>query len=427
MCRGNRNFMNILVIGSGGREHSLCWSLRKSPNTKKLFCSPGNAGTNEIAEYVSLNGFEETAQFCLKERIDLVVVGQEAPLVDGITDFLESKGIKVFGPSKAASALEGSKIYMKDLCKEFNIPTAAYGAFRDINKAAEFINTMEPPIVVKADGLAAGKGVIIAESKNEAIKTVEEMFSGKFGDAGKSIVIEEFLEGEEVSFFALSDGENAIPFCSAQDHKKVGDGDTGPNTGGMGTYSPAPIMTEELENRVMKEIINPTLTAMKKRGTPFKGVLFAGLMITKNSPKLLEYNIRFGDPETQSMMLRLKSDLPTLLLASASGSIKDHEVKLYPHAAICVVMAANGYPGDYKKNTEIRNLEKISSFPKVVIFHAGTKLKNGKLLANGGRVLGICATGETIKEARDTAYNAIGKIDWPDGFYRHDIALKAVK
>ncbi len=419
--------MNILVIGSGGREHALCWSLRKSPNTKKLFCSPGNAGTNEIAEYVNLNGFEETAQFCLKEKIDLVVVGQEAPLVEGITDFLESRGIKVFGPSQAASALEGSKIYMKNLCKEFNIPTAAYAAFTDIDKATAFINTMEIPIVVKADGLAAGKGVIIAESKNEAIKTVEEMFSGKFGDAGKSIVIEEFLSGEEVSFFALSDGENAIPFCSAQDHKKVGDGDTGPNTGGMGTYSPAPIMTKELENRVMKEIINPTLAAMKKRGTPFKGVLFAGLMITKNSPKLLEYNIRFGDPETQSMMLRLKSDLPTLLYACAIGSIKNHKVELYPHATICIVMAAKGYPGDYKKNTEIRNLEKISTLSKVVVFHAGTKLENGKLLANGGRVLGVCATGETIKEARDTAYNAIDKIDWPYGFCRRDIALKVVK
>jgi len=421
--------MNILVIGSGGREHALCYALQKSPTTDKIYCLPGNAGTLELAECaeIELKDFSPIAEFCKSRKIALVVVGPEGPLVEGIADFLEGKGIAVFGPSKAAAQLEGSKNFTKNLCVKYNIPTAFYQSFTDVKEAIKFIETTDKRLVVKADGLAAGKGVIIPETKAEAIEAVHEIMGGKFGAAGKCIVIEEFLEGEEASFFALSDGKTAIKFGSAQDHKRAFDGDKGLNTGGMGTYSPAPIMTEDMDARVMREIIIPTIDAMRKEGTPFKGVLFAGLMITKDGPKLIEFNARFGDPETQVLMLRLESDLAELLLAAATGKLAGKEVKLADSAAVCVVMAAKGYPGEYQRGSEIQGLEIAAKEPGAVIFHAGTKKFGDKILADGGRVLGIAASGKNVAEAREIAYRAIAKINWPEGFYRSDIGAKVIK
>lgn len=421
--------MNILIVGSGGREHSLAWALKKSPLLTHLYIAPGNAGTATIAENIALavDDPKEVIDFCKKHAIDLVVIGPEAPLANGLTDALEAQNIKVFGPSQKAAQVESSKGFTKRLCDKYNIPTAAYREFTDKNQAKAYIKQQGTPIVIKADGLAAGKGVIVAMDEEEALEAVETILGGKFGSAGASVVIEEYLEGEEVSFFALVDGERAIPFGSAQDHKRVGDGDTGPNTGGMGTYSPAPVFTSQLEAQVMREIVTPAVQGLKKDGMPYKGVLFVGLMITKNGPRLIEFNARFGDPETQVLMARLKSDILPLLLAVSEGNLQGKSVELHDNAALCVVMAAKGYPEHYEKGTVIKGLDKAGALPDVTVFHAGTKLSNGQFVADGGRVLGVTATGKTVLEAQKKAYNAVDAIDWQEGFCRRDIGWRAVK
>ncbi|NDF11586.1 MAG: phosphoribosylamine--glycine ligase [Proteobacteria bacterium] len=421
--------MHILLIGSGGREHALAYALKKSKQVGTLFALPGNAGIHSLCTPVDLKDTdaEGIIAFCKKETIGLVVIGPEAPLVAGLADKLEAAGIPVFGPSAKAAQLEGSKKFTKDLCKKYNLPTGAYDSFTDAASAKKYIDAQNSyPTVIKADGLAAGKGVIIAQNKAEAYKAIDEMFGGKFGDAGKLVVIEEFLDGEEASYFALSDGTTAIAFGSAQDHKRVGDGDTGPNTGGMGTYSPAPCVTKAIDEEVMRTIMQPAITAMKKEGMPFKGVLFAGLMLTKKGPKLIEFNARFGDPETQVLMLRLESDLVELMLACAKGNLEGKTVKLSSKAAVCVVMAAKGYPDTYVKNTEIKNIAQADQMEGVKVFHAGTKREAGKILAIGGRVLGVTAIGATVAEAQKRAYSAVDAIHWPEGFCRRDIAWRAI-
>jgi phosphoribosylamine--glycine ligase len=421
--------MNVLLIGSGGREHALAWALSQSPLLTALFCAPGNAGIAEVARCIPIDPANHGAiiEFCRKERIGLVVIGPEAPLVAGLGDALGEAGIRYFGPTKAAAKLEGSKGFAKDLCRAANIPTAAYGRFSDRAAAMKYLESQRLPIVIKADGLAAGKGVVIAATFNEAKAAVDACLSGAFGKAGAEIVIEEYLEGEEASFFALCDGLTALPLASAQDHKRVGDGDTGPNTGGMGAYSPAPVMTEEMTDRVMREIIKPTVAAMAERGTPFKGVLFAGLMITATGPKLIEYNVRFGDPETQVLMVRLRSDLLTALLATTDGVLSKFDLRWSDETALTVVMAANGYPGTPIRDTEIKGLEAAKQTPNVEIFHAGTRRDGARLLADGGRVLNVTGLGRNVAEARDAAYAAIAKIDWPGGFYRKDIGWRALQ
>jgi phosphoribosylamine--glycine ligase len=394
----------------------------------KLFCAPGNAGIAEVAECVPLDPADHAAviHFCRENQIALVVIGPEAPLVAGLGDALGESGVPYFGPTKAAAQLEGSKGFTKDLCRDANIPTAAYGRFTKRDAAQTYLASQGLPIVIKADGLAAGKGVVIATTRAEAEAAIDACLSGAFGAAGSEVVIEEFLEGEEASFFALCDGVTALPLASAQDHKRVGDGDTGPNTGGMGAYSPAPIMTREMTDRVMREIVMPTVKTMAARGTPFKGVLFAGLMITASGPKLIEYNVRFGDPETQVLMMRLKSDLLAALLATADGVLSNFDVRWSDDAALTVVMAANGYPGTPLRGTEIKGLDAAKLVPNVEIFHAGTRRDGARLLADGGRVLNVTGRGRTVAEARDAAYAAIEKIDWPGGFYRKDIGWRAL-
>src|SRR3954470_16602752 len=383
--------MNILLIGSGGREHALAWKLAASPLLTKLWCAPGNAGIAQEAECVPLNIADHAAviAFCKANNVDFVVVGPEAPLVAGIVDDLEAAGFKTFGPDKAAARLEGSKGFTKDLCKAHNIPTAAYERFTAAEPAKAYARKQALPIVIKADGLAAGKGVIIADTIAEAEAAIDMMFSGGLGEAGAEVVIEEFLLGEEASFFALCDGETAIPLASAQDHKRVFDGDKGPNTGGMGAYSPAPVMTPQMIKRTMDEIVTPTVRAMKEIGAPFRGVLFAGLMITQQGPKLIEYNVRFGDPECQVLMLRLMSDLVPALIAARDGQLKSFDLRWYDETALVVVMATKGYPGDYGKGSVIEGLDKAAALEGVGIFHAGTKAAGGKITANGGRVLGV--------------------------------------
>jgi phosphoribosylamine---glycine ligase len=421
--------MNVLLIGSGGREHALAWAIAASPLLKKLYCAPGNAGIAELAECVALdvNRHDDVIAFCRAQAIGFVVVGPEGPLVAGLVDDLTAAGIKAFGPSKLAAQLEGSKGFTKDLCAEFKIPTAAYQRFTAAAPAKAFVRQSNRfPIVIKADGLAAGKGVVIAETAAEADTAIDACFGGAFGSAGAEVVVEDFLVGEEASFFALSDGINILPLATAQDHKRVGDGDTGPNTGGMGAYSPAPVMTPAMIERTMAEIIRPTVIGMAKRGMPFKGVLFAGLMITDRGPQLIEYNTRFGDPETQVLLPRLKSDILTALIATADGALKAFDLRWRDDVALTVVMAANGYPGAYAKGSEISGLAAAAAMPGVEIFHAGTELKGGRVLANGGRVLNIAATGKTVAEARARAYAAIEKINWPEGFCRRDIGWRAV-
>jgi phosphoribosylamine--glycine ligase len=421
--------MNILLLGSGGREHALAWKLASSPWTDRLICAPGNAGIAKEAECVELDiaNHASVTAFCKALAIEFVVVGPEAPLVAGLVDDLEAAGIKTFGPSKAAARLEGSKGFTKDLCRANNIPTAAYERFTAAEPAKAYLRTQAMPIVIKADGLAAGKGVVIAEKLSDADAAIDMMFGGGLGQAGAEVVIEEFLAGEEASFFALCDGETAIPFASAQDHKRVGDGDTGPNTGGMGAYSPAPVMTLEMSARTMDEIILPTMRAMQRMGAPFKGVLFAGLMIARDGPKLIEYNVRFGDPETQVLMLRLMSDLLPALIASRDGQLKSFDLRWYPDAALTVVMAARGYPGEYQRGSAIAGLDAAGQVEGVEIFHAGTKASGGKILANGGRVLNVSARAKTVTEAQARAYRAIDRIEWPEGFCRRDIGWQAVK
>ena len=421
--------MNILLLGSGGREHALAWKMAASPLTDRLVCAPGNAGIAREAECVALDLADHAAVigFCRANAIDFVVVGPEGPLCAGIVDDLEAAGIKAFGPSRAAAQLEGSKGFTKDLCRSNGIPTAAYERFRAAEPAKAYVRARGAPIVIKADGLAAGKGVIVAQNLAEAEAAIDMMLGGGLGDAGAEVVVEEFLDGEEASFFALCDGDTAIPLASAQDHKRAFDGDTGPNTGGMGAYSPAPIVDAAMSARVMGEIVLPTLAAMKARGTPFKGVLYAGLMITAEGPKLIEYNVRFGDPECQVLMLRLMSDLVPALLASRDGVLKSLDLRWYREAALTVVMAARGYPGSYAKGSVIDGLDDAAAVAGVEIFHAGTKTEGGRILANGGRVLNVSALGGTVREARARAYEAISRIRWPEGFYRHDIGWRAVE
>jgi phosphoribosylamine--glycine ligase len=421
--------MNVLLIGSGGREHALALALRKSPLLDKLFAAPGNPGIGALAENVAVDVGDHSAviDFCRLMKVEFVVVGPEAPLVAGLVDNLAAAGIPAFGPSKAAAQLEGSKGFTKDLAAEFDIPTAAYGRFKDKAHALAYLDAHPAPIVVKADGLAAGKGVIVAMSDAEAREAVEQIFSGAFGDAGAEIVIEEFMEGEEASFFALCDGERALAFASAQDHKRVGEGDVGPNTGGMGAYSPAPVMTNEMSARVMADIIAPTLRGMNARGAPYKGVLFAGLMLTKDGPKLIEYNARFGDPETQVMLPRLEEDLLPLLMQCAKGNLRGEAVALSPRTALTVVFAAPGYPENPQKGSVIRNLERAASMAGVIVFHAGTKRQGADLVANGGRVLNVTGLGASVKEARDRAYAGLDAIDWPEGFCRRDIGWRALR
>jgi phosphoribosylamine--glycine ligase len=420
--------MNILLLGSGGREHALAWKMAASPLLTKLWCAPGNAGIAREAECVALDVTNHVAviEFCKSKSIDFVVVGPEAPLAAGIVDDLAAAGIKAFGPSKAASQLESSKGFTKDLCKAANIPTAAYERFREADAAKAYIRKQGAPIVVKADGLAAGKGVVVAMTLDEAEAAIDMMLGGGFGSAGAEAVVEEFLEGEEASFFVLCDGDHALPLAAAQDHKRAFDGDQGPNTGGMGAYSPAPVMTDAMIARTMDAIIYPTLRAMKAKGMPYKGVLFAGLMITTDGPKLIEYNARFGDPETQVLMLRLMSDLVPALLASVDGQLANFDLRWYPEPALTVVMAAKGYPGDYAKGTLIEGLDQAAKVDGVEIFHAGTKSEGGKVLANGGRVLNVTATGKTVSEAQRRAYEAIDRINWPEGFCRRDIGWQAI-
>ncbi|MGC1350957.1 MAG: phosphoribosylamine--glycine ligase [Xanthobacteraceae bacterium] len=421
--------MNILLLGSGGREHALAWKMAASPLVDRLFCAPGNAGIAREAECVDLDIADHAAVigFCRDNRIGFVVVGPEAPLCAGIVDDLEASGIKAFGPSRTAARLEGSKGFTKDLCRSAGIPTAAYERFRAAEPAKAYIREHGVPIVVKADGLAAGKGVVVAENVAEADAAIEMILGGGLGAAGAELVIEEFLKGEEASFFALCDGETALPLASAQDHKRAFDGDQGPNTGGMGAYSPAPIVDPAMSARVMGDIIEPTLRAMKALGAPYKGVLYAGLMITADGPKLIEYNVRFGDPECQVLMPRLMSDLVPALLASRDGVLKSVDLRWYPDAALAVVMAAKGYPGSYAKGSVIDGLDDADAVEGVEIFHAGTEQRDGHVLANGGRVLDVTALGKTVSEARTRAYNALSRIRWPDGFYRHDIGWRAIE
>jgi phosphoribosylamine--glycine ligase len=421
--------MNILLLGSGGREHALAWKIAASALVTKLWCAPGNAGIAREAECVALDIADHAAviDFCRANAVDFVVVGPEIPLVAGVVDNLAAAGIKAFGPSRAAAQLEGSKGFTKDLCKANNIPTAAYERFGDVDAAKAYIRAQGAPIVVKADGLAAGKGVVVAMTPEEALDAIDMIFAGGLGGAGAEVVVEEFMTGEEASFFALCDGEHALPLAPAQDHKRAFDGDKGPNTGGMGAYSPAPVMTEAMCTRVMDEIIHPTLRAMKAKGMPFKGVLFAGLMITDQGPRLIEYNVRFGDPECQVLMLRMMSDIVPALLASADGQLKNFDLRWFPDPALTVVMATKGYPGDYSKGTRIEGLHEAAKIEGVEIFHAGTVAKDGKILANGGRVLNVCASGKTVAEAQRRAYEAVDRIHWPEGFCRRDIGWQALK
>jgi phosphoribosylamine---glycine ligase len=421
--------MNLLLLGSGGREHALAWKIADSPLVDRLYCAPGNAGIARDAEPVALDLADHAAvvDFCKAQRIDFVVVGPEGPLVAGIVDDLEAAGIKAFGPRRAAARLEGSKAFTKDLCRAHGIPTADYARFSAAAPATAYMRQKGAPIVVKADGLAAGKGVVVAESIEAAEAAIAMMVSGGLGAAGAEIVIEEFLVGEEASFFALCDGESAIPLASAQDHKRAYDGDRGPNTGGMGAYSPAPVMTPELSRRAMDEIVLPTLRAMKAMGASFQGVLYAGLMITTDGPKLIEFNVRFGDPECQVLMLRLKSDLVPALVGARDGVLKSFDLRWHADFALGVVMAAKGYPGDYSKGSVIEGLDAAAAVDGVEIFHAGTRAEGGKILANGGRVLNVCALGRSVEDARARAYAAIEKIRWPEGFCRRDIGWRAVK
>lgn len=420
--------MNILLLGSGGREHALAWKIAASPLTDRLFCAPGNAGVAQEAECVALDLADRAAiiAFCRANGIDFVVVGPEGPLCAGIVDDLEAAGIKAFGPSRAAAQLEGSKGFTKDLCRSAGIPTAAYERFRTADEAKAYARSRGAPIVVKADGLAAGKGVVVAESIAEAEAAIEMILGGELGAAGAELVIEEFLDGEEASFFALCDGETALPLASAQDHKRAFDGDKGPNTGGMGAYSPAPIIDAATSAGVMAEIIQPTLRAMKGMGAPYKGVLYAGLMLTAEGPKLIEYNVRFGDPECQVLMPRLMSDLVPALLASRDGVLRSLDLRWHSQAALTVVMAAKGYPGAYQKGSVIEGLAEAAAVEGVEIFHAGTKQDGGHIVANGGRVLNVSALGKTVSEAQARAYAATARIRWPEGFFRHDIGWRAV-
>ena len=420
--------MNLAVIGSGGREHAICYKLKQSKRINKLICIPGNAGTQKIAENIKedISNFNILYKIIKERKIDIVIVGPEQPLVDGIVDYLDKKKIRVFGPDKFASQLEGSKSFMKDLCKKHNIPTAKFGVFSNLNEALDFINSNGVPIVVKADGLAAGKGVTICKSIDEAIKSTKEILEGKF-KSSKKVVLEEFLEGEELSYFAIVDKNSYHFFGSAQDHKRVGEGDVGPNTGGMGAYSPAKLLTNQLEEKIKKKIIEPTLMAMNKLGHPYKGFLYAGLMINKGEPYLIEYNIRMGDPECQVLMMRLETDLLEVIDCLTQDKLNNLKIEWNKNSCITIVLCAKGYPNNYIKNSEIKNLSSIISDKNNQIFHAGTYKKNNKIFSNGGRVLNITSVAESLSKARDQSLMNLKKINWTDGFFRKDIGWKAIK
>ena len=421
--------MNILILGSGGREHALAWAVKQNPKCDRLICAPGNAGMAALAECAALDIMDggAVAEFALENTIDFVIVGPEAPLAAGVADRLRAANILCFGPSAAAAQLEASKSFTKAVCDAASAPTAAYARFTDAAPARAYIRNQGAPIVVKADGLAAGKGVIVAMTEDEAIAAIDDMFGGEFGSAGAEVVIEEFMEGEEASFFVLCDGKTALPIGSAQDHKRAFDNDQGPNTGGMGAYSPAPVMTDAVVQKTMDEIIIPSITEMARRGTPFQGVLFAGLMIKDGQPRLIEYNVRFGDPECQTLMMRLGAQALDLLLASAEGTLQEMQVNWANDHALTVVMAANGYPVGYEKGSIIKGLEALPEDSKNMVFHAGTTEMDGKIIATGGRVLNVTARGDSLQEAHDRAYAIVGGIDWPEGFTRSDIGWRALK
>ncbi|HEY7169026.1 MAG TPA: phosphoribosylamine--glycine ligase [Candidatus Binatia bacterium] len=422
--------MKILVIGSGGREHALVWKINQSPKVQKLYCAPGSAAIGRSAELVPIAPDEITklADFAVRERIDLTVVGPELPLTLGIADLFDSRGLKIFGPNKAAARLEGSKAFAKDILKENRIPTADFETFANAQAAKRYLAAQKPPYVIKADGLAAGKGVLICAAEAEAESAIDDILVRKiFGAAGAKLVIEEFLEGEEASFMALLDGEHAIPLASSQDHKRVFDNDAGPNTGGMGAYSPAPVLTPAIETRIMEEVLRPLLAGLRNRGIVYRGVIYVGLMLTAAGPEVLEFNARFGDPECQAIMMRLKSDLVPLMEATISGNLTSVDPEWYDDAAVCVVLSARGYPGDYEKDRQIHGLEDLVSWQNGVVFHAGTKKDDGRWLTSGGRVLGVTARAHTIKEAAREAYSAVHRISWDGMHYRTDIAARALR
>ncbi|MEH6832336.1 MAG: phosphoribosylamine--glycine ligase [Sulfitobacter sp.] len=420
--------MNILILGSGGREHSLAWAVLQNPKCDKLIVAPGNAGIAQIADCatIDINDGGTVVEFAARNNIDFVIIGPEAPLAAGVADRLREAGVLVFGPSKAAAALEASKAFTKEICDACDAPTAAYGHFTDAAAAKEYVQAQGAPIVVKADGLAAGKGVIIAETVAEAEAAIDDMFGGEFGAAGAEVVIEEFMEGEEASFFILCDGENVLPIGTAQDHKRVGDGDTGPNTGGMGAYSPAPVLTDEIAERAMTEIIRPCMAEMAKRGMPYQGILYAGLMIENGAPRLVEYNVRFGDPECQVLMMRLGAQAFDLMHAAAEGRLDSIRVNWANDHALTVVLAAAGYPGSYQKGSVIGGLDAMPEDSSNMVFHAGTAERDGQIVAVGGRVLNVTARGDTLAQAQERAYAMVDAVDWPEGFCRRDIGWRAL-
>ena len=420
--------MNILILGSGGREHSLAWAVNQNPKCDILYCAPGNAGISKVAQCVDLNieNSSDVLKFCLDESIQFVIIGPEAPLAMGIADDLRANNILTFGPSASAAKLESSKAFTKGVCDSCNAPTAKYARFTELELAIEYVHEQGAPIVVKADGLAGGKGVIVAMTLDEAINGLKDIFSGAFGKAGAEVVIEEFMEGEEASFFILSDGKNILPIGTAQDHKRVFDGDTGPNTGGMGAYSPAPIMTKDVTSKAISQIIQPTIDEMVKRGIPYQGVLYAGFMIKDGEPKLVEYNVRFGDPECQVLMMRLGAQALDAMLACAKGELNNYKLNWADDHALTIVYAAKGYPGTYEKGSNILGLDTISESTNIQVFHAGTKEEENNIIATGGRVLNITARGSSLKEAHRLAYETIEKIQWENGFYRNDIGWRAL-
>jgi phosphoribosylamine--glycine ligase len=421
--------MKVLVVGSGGREHSLAWKIKKASRVTRVYCAPGNAGIEDVADLVPISADDvaSLARFAKEEQIDLTVVGPEVPLTLGIGDEFHARGLRLFGPNKSAAQLEGSKTFTKSLLRRNEIPTAYFGAFTDVDEAKRYLREVGAPIVVKADGLAAGKGVIVCASEKEAEEAIDEIMAGRiFGDAGERIVIEEFLEGEEVSFIGLTDGTTVLPLASSQDHKRIFDGDRGPNTGGMGAYSPAPIVSPELNDQLMREVMEPVVAALRADGIDYRGVLYAGIMVTENGPKVLEFNVRFGDPECQPLMLRLKSDLVDLMDACIDGCLAETAIEWDTRAAACVVLAAAGYPGNYEKGKPIRGLEELKEWENGVVFHAGTARRNETVVTNGGRVLGVTALGDTIADAVAEAYSAVDRIHWDGMQYRRDIGHRAL-
>lgn len=420
--------MKVAIIGSGGREHSICYKLKQSKNLKKLVCIPGNAGTAQICENlnVDISNFNQLYDELKKNEIDIVIVGPEVPLVEGIKDFLEEKSIKVFGPSKKASQLEGSKLFLKNFCSEFKIPSARFQEVKNLSEASDCIDKFGLPIVVKSDGLAAGKGVTICNKKVEALNDVKAIFSGKF-KSSKKVILEEFLKGEEASYFVITDGEDFLPIGTAQDHKRIFENDVGPNTGGMGAYSPSYLITDDIESKIINRIIKPTLAGMKKIGSPFSGILYAGLMINNGDPKLIEYNIRFGDPECQILMMRMKSDFLEIVINTIEKNLKNKKIEWYDYPGITIVASNKGYPGDYDKSTVIKNLNKIDQNENIQIFHAGTSNVNGEIIAIGGRVLNSTVTNKSLKIARDEALRALDKLEWENKYYRRDIGWRVIK